>query len=193
VVGGDTPLVLFSVREWNQSVSGGDFSYDAYAQSMRKVAEKFIERGWRCRAVSTCQGVEGYTVDDSKTARHIFQGLDVEVDAAFHTPQELMNVLRSAQLVIATRMHMAIMSLITRTPVIAIAYETKSTELFNSIGAASSVVAIENVDDDWVTKVTSSEDLTSSAAILDAELLAALSADAGKPAEAVARASGLLR
>ncbi|MCC4908094.1 polysaccharide pyruvyl transferase family protein [Microbacterium sp. cx-59] len=187
----DQPLVLFSVRDWNQAVAGGDFSFESYAAAMRAAAEGFIAKGWRCQAVSTCQGVDGYAIDDSETARRIFGGLQMEINSDFHSPQELMAILRGADLVIATRMHMAIMSLITETPVIAIAYETKSTELFHSIGAPASVTAIEAVDDAWAAMVTGSDDPTATAARLDEKQLNALRANASKPAEAVALVSGL--
>ena len=50
-----------------------------------------------------------------------------------------MNLLREMDLIIATRLHMSILALISGTPVYPIAYEFKTVELYHSLG-------YENVD-----------------------------------------------
>ena len=51
---------------------------------------------------------------------------------------------------IATRMHFSIMALISQVPVIAIAYEFKTLELFESVGLGHLVIAIEDVTPQWI-------------------------------------------
>ena len=57
----------------------------------------------------------------------------VRVDGDFHTPDELLELLRDFDWVVATRMHLAILTLGVGTPVLPIAYEFKTTELFKSL------------------------------------------------------------
>src|SRR5262249_11014008 len=58
----------------------------------------------------------------------------VRVDRDFHTPQQLLELLGGFDLVVATRMHMAILALVAGTPVLPVAYEFKTAELFASLG-----------------------------------------------------------
>ncbi|MCK6068100.1 MULTISPECIES: polysaccharide pyruvyl transferase family protein [Microbacterium] len=184
----ERPIALLSVREWATPVLGESFSFTRYSAAMRAVARGLDERGWRCIAVSTCQGVEGYTIDDSATARNMFQGLSVEINSGFHTPGELMKLIRSADLVIATRMHMAIMSLISSTPVLALAYETKTLELFKSLAMPHCAVAIEEANAAWADQIVTADDPRNLAATLDHQALEDLRDRAHAPARAIADA-----
>jgi colanic acid/amylovoran biosynthesis protein len=114
------------------------------------LAERLLSRGWRVTAVSTCQGVPSYGVDDSRLAAEIFAGLDVVVDTAHHVPEDLQRLIQTADLVVTTRMHLAILSLVGGVPTLAVAYEFKTVELFRSLGLAENVVALEDIDPSWV-------------------------------------------
>ena len=100
--------------------------------------------------LSTCQGITGYH-DDSRTATAIKESLPadisarVTVDCDFHTPDELMERLRTFDWVVATRMHFAILAFGVGTPVLPIAYEFKTEELFKSLGYHSDVQRIETL------------------------------------------------
>jgi len=112
--------------------------------------------------VSTCQGIPDYWADDSKVALEIWSGLpdnikkDVIVNHSFHTTLELLGILASFDMVIATRMHMAILSLIAGTPVISIAYEFKTKELFKQLGLAEWTQDIETLETESFQKVVDS-------------------------------------
>jgi colanic acid/amylovoran biosynthesis protein len=101
--------------------------------------------------ISTCQGVPGYPFDDSELAREIRASLPadvmgaVAVDDAFHSPEDLIETISSCDFVIATRMHMAILALCAGTPVIGIAYEFKTKELFRNMGMEDLVLDIESL------------------------------------------------
>jgi len=181
------PLALLSVRSWHQGVEGGAFDFHQYGDGMREVARRLIERGWRCVAVSTCQGVASYRIDDSATAARIFAGLDVEVDTAFHSPDELVSVIAEADLVVATRMHFAILSLISGKPVHAIAYESKTTELFNGLGFPDAVTSIENVSTAWATQLMAPPDPAIRAAQLGSSQIEELRLSATRPAREIVR------
>jgi colanic acid/amylovoran biosynthesis protein len=176
---------VLSVRKWSAAVGGGDFDFQDYVQGMRDVAEFLIAEGWECIALSTCQGVNGYNVDDSVTAQEMFAGLDVVIDTAHHSPEELTAVIQSAQLVISTRMHLAILSLVARTPVLAVAYEFKTLELFKSLGIEEFVVEIERIDIEWFRERYAAMTAAPELGTLSVEALTTLSDTASSPALAV--------
>jgi colanic acid/amylovoran biosynthesis protein len=60
-------------------------------------------------------------------------------------------MMADADVVLATRMHMAILALTAGTPVVAIAYEFKTRELFRRMGLEHYVLDIESVDADALT------------------------------------------
>jgi colanic acid/amylovoran biosynthesis protein len=177
---------ILSVRSWSSTLSGEELNFDNYAESMRAIAARLIESGWECVALSTCQGVPGYRVDDAVTAREIFAGLDVQVDGSHHTPAELREILAAADLVISTRMHLAILSLTTQTPVVAVAYEFKTLELFKSLGLGEYAVEIESITSDWLNSRFEKIQLNETSSVLTNEVLHGLAAAASEPARGIA-------
>ncbi|RCS22210.1 colanic acid biosynthesis glycosyl transferase [Phyllobacterium salinisoli] len=146
-----TGRVAISVRHWNY-VKDGEGGMGRYIDSIRTIATALVrDHGKQVTFISTCQGVPEYAHDDSKTARAILAGLDpdvakhVEVDAAFHTPEQLMTLVKGFDFVVATRMHMMIMSLCVGTPVLPIAYEFKTREVAKRIGVADILLDIDTV------------------------------------------------
>jgi colanic acid/amylovoran biosynthesis protein len=103
--------------------------------------------------LSTCQGIPEYRYDDSQIGVEIFESLpttvrsQVIVDRDFHSPQDLLELLPRFDLTIATRMHMAILSLVAGVPVFPIAYEFKTQELFNRLGVGEWVQSIDQMND----------------------------------------------
>ena len=107
--------------------------------------------------ISTCQGVPEYWTDDSRVAQDICCLLPnelrrrVTIDTAFHDPRDLAEKLRGFDFAITTRMHAAMLSMVAGTPVLPIAYEFKTNELFASMGLAEWVSDIETIrEDDFV-------------------------------------------
>jgi colanic acid/amylovoran biosynthesis protein len=147
--------VAVSVRYWPffkimDAVQG----MDAYMSAMARTAEHLIEKyGASITFISTCQGVTGYTYDDSNVARDVAARIRqdllgrVIVDSRFHRPEDLMHNLKRFDLVVATRMHMAILGLVVGVPVLPISYEFKTQSLFDRLGMGEFVCDIENVAD----------------------------------------------
>jgi len=108
--------------------------------------------------------------------------VDVDVDREFHSPGGLLSELSSTGLVVTTRMHLAILSLISRVPVIAIAYEFKTLELFANLGLSDFVVKIEDVTPEWMTERIQMLLDEPGRARLSHERLAQLRAEADSPA-----------
>src|SRR5690606_16285936 len=67
----------------------------------------------------------------------------IRVDRAFRSPTQLRDAYGEFDLVIATRMHAAILSLCAGTPVVPVAYEFKTRELFDGLGMGELVDDID--------------------------------------------------
>ncbi|RCW87395.1 polysaccharide pyruvyl transferase family protein [Phyllobacterium bourgognense] len=146
-----TGRVAISVRHWNYVKGGGD-GMRRYLDSIRNIVTKLVrDQGKEVTFLSTCQGVPEYAHDDSKAANAIVAELDpeiashVSVDASFHTPEQLMALVKGFDFVVATRMHMMIMSLCVGTPVLPIAYEFKTREVAKRIGVSDVLLDIDTV------------------------------------------------
>lgn len=145
--------IAISVRNWPHfktvsSESGMKNFREALCQATQHLVEKLdVEVTY----ISTCQGIPEYWANDSEVATDIVAQLPehvrrlVTVDAAFHHPKDLLESLKSYDVVIATRMHMAILALSAGTIVFPIAYEFKTQELFNRLGLGQWVQDIETV------------------------------------------------
>lgn len=179
------PRALISVREWSRGVDAKSFSHDEYRASMRSAAKCVSEEGLEAVAMSTCQGVPRYAYDDSALAVQYFRGLQVRVDREFHTPRALLSEVANSQLVITTRMHLAIMALLSGVPVIAVAYEFKTLELFQDLGLGEHVRTIEAVSPKWMEEQVQAARSMPSDFILDEGQRHDLAQSAGLPAQLI--------
>jgi colanic acid/amylovoran biosynthesis protein len=148
-----TGRVAISVRDWSY-VRGGEDGMSRYIDAVRRMTVALVGQGREVTFVSTCQGVPEYAHDDSRTAEAIVAGLEpsvarhVTVDARFHSPEELMELAKGFDFVVATRMHMMILSLCVGTPVLPIAYEFKTKELAARLGIADVLLDIDTISGD---------------------------------------------
>jgi colanic acid/amylovoran biosynthesis protein len=140
----EQPRVAVSVRAWTHFPDGdGELRFERYLEAMAGLARHLVERrGARVTFVSTCQGVPEYPHDDSVVADAIATRLPgsvlghVCVDRDHRDPRALMARLGEFDLVVATRMHAAILSWAGGTPVLPIAYERKTADLAETLGIA---------------------------------------------------------
>lgn len=148
--------VAISVREWKhfKTVEPSQ-GMDRYYEALRALSDHLVEKyDAEITFLSTCQGMTEYWTDDSREAQKIVEGLSpntrasVSVDSAFHSPAVLARTLKDFDLVIATRMHMAILALTVGTPVLPIAYEFKMRELFQRLAQERWVQDIEAITGD---------------------------------------------
>ncbi|HEX8639912.1 MAG TPA: polysaccharide pyruvyl transferase family protein [Allosphingosinicella sp.] len=148
--------VAVSVRDWSFPGSPDpEQARSRYLQALGAAVSHLVRaHGARVTLISTCQGVPEYWTDDSAVAAAIAATLpedvraSVELDRAFHAPETLIETLAGFDFVLATRMHMAILSLCSGTPVLPIAYEFKTLELFRRLGLGDLVSDIEAVGAD---------------------------------------------
>lgn len=148
------PKIAISVRDW-QFFKTVDPSVgrERYLQAIRAVSNHLVkEYGADITFISTCQGIPEYWTDDSKVASEIVENLpdslasSIVLDKSFHSPLELAEILSSYDFVISTRLHMAILSLGAGTPVLPIAYEFKTQELFKHLDQGQWTLDIEDID-----------------------------------------------
>lgn len=112
------------------------------------------ERGAQVTFVSTCQGIERYWTDDSRVAVAVSDLLpdDVRahcvVDRGFHDTEDLRAVLAKQDLVVANRLHGAILTLSVGVPVVPVEYEFKTREVFRQLEQEEAVYSIDDVTRD---------------------------------------------
>lgn len=148
--------VAVSVRRWTHfqghDPAGGTQRYEAAVAGA--VTALVRDQGAEVVFLSTCQGIPDYLYDDSLVAERIFERLEpdvrraVSVDHGFHSPTALMTALREFDFAISTRMHMAILGLCAGLPVLPIAYEFKTTELYKALGQGQWVSDISAIERD---------------------------------------------
>lgn len=151
---GRRPRVAVSVRRWThfegRNPTAGTERYEAAVAGA--VDALVRERNAEVVFLSTCQGVPEYLYDDSQIADRICARLDARarsavcVDHGFRGPAALMDTLREFDFAISTRMHMAIMGLCVGLPVLPIAYEFKTAELYKAMGEGDWVTDISAID-----------------------------------------------
>lgn len=157
--GFSSPLkVAISVRNWQYfKTVNSDFGREKYLRSIAKATEHLVNKyGARVTFISTCQGIPEYWTDDSEVALEITQKISttiidsITVDRDFHSPTQLLEILKSFDFVVSTRLHMAILSLGVGTPVLPIAYEFKTKELFKNLGQEELVLDIESINEELI-------------------------------------------
>ena len=152
----DSLRVAISVREWRHfATTSAQDGMAAYFRALATVVEWLVrDMGAKVTFLSSCQGIPEYWTDDSRAASQVVAALDPEVagkvriDSQFREPSALLDTLGEFDLVIATRMHVAILSLCAGVPVVAIAYEFKTKQLFDSLGLQALVTDIETLTAD---------------------------------------------
>lgn len=146
--------IAISVRNWPyfKSVTPA-IGMERFKDTLGAVTKYLVEKhNAEITYVSTCQGIPEYSFDDAKVASEIVNSLpdsiqkNIIVNDKFNHAKQLLKSLKEYDIVIATRMHMAILSLAAGTPVFPIAYEFKTQELFERLGLGEWVQDIENVN-----------------------------------------------
>ncbi|GAA4303690.1 polysaccharide pyruvyl transferase family protein [Nibribacter koreensis] len=150
-----TPFrIIISVRDWPYfKFKGVEEGTVDYYSSIAALCEYVVqELDGEVVFISTCQGIQEYWYDDSLVAEKIFSLLPekvktkVIVDRSFNKPEKLKEVMQSADIAISTRMHSAIQALSVGIPVLPIAYEFKTKELFKKLIDEEFILDIESLE-----------------------------------------------
>lgn len=149
-----TPKIAISVRDWSYfKTVDPAIGIARYIQALVALTVHLVDKYQaEITYISSCQGIKEYWKDDSEFALKITTQLPeqvakfVTVNRDFHNPETLIKIIGEYDLVIATRLHMAILSLGAGVPVFAIAYEFKTEELFCKLGQSEWLIDIEEID-----------------------------------------------
>lgn len=148
-----TCQIEISVRHSRHHAAGPPGA-ERYLDSVAAAVTRLAERGDEIVFMSPCQGVPEFSTDDSRCAQEVLDRCDdatrgrCHVDADFHTPAELTEVIAGFDAVISTRMHGAIVALGTAVLVLPTAYEFKTHELFAALGLSEWVTDIDEMEPD---------------------------------------------
>lgn len=148
-----SPKVAISVRAWKHFKSVDPvLGEQRYVEALQALTIYLVEKyNAEIVYISTCQGIPEYQTDDSQMAMKIVEPLpemikkSIKINREFHAPEDFMKMVQKCDVMVATRMHAAILALGAGTPVLPIAYEFKITELFNRLGQGQWTQNIENI------------------------------------------------
>lgn len=148
--------VGISVREWRYFKSrSAEEGMATYRNAVAAICEYITTQlHGTVTFISTCQGVRNYRFDDSEAAEKVYALLSEEakrrttVNKAFHTPEALKEIIPDFDVVISTRMHFAIQALTIGVPVMPIAYEFKTKELFRKFLNTKFIFDIDTMDEE---------------------------------------------
>jgi colanic acid/amylovoran biosynthesis protein len=151
---GERPKIAISVRNWTRYKEGNAAErVNSYKETMATAAVHCVSHlGADVTFVSTCQGIPEYWNNDALTATEVIDQIPAEfrsrvaLDDRYRAPDEMIKLLAGFDAVVATRMHMAILSFCAGTPALGIAYEFKTTELFAGLGIPQWSESIESLD-----------------------------------------------
>jgi len=114
--------------------------YGHYVRTLAAFADWLVERGYDVRFFATQLLVDHQVIDD---VRHVMKHDGTQ--ASVRSFDDLVAVIDGLDLVVATRYHGTLFSLMRRKPVLSIAYHRKSIELMAQMGLAEYAVDIELV------------------------------------------------
>lgn len=126
-----------SVRDWTYDKR----SSTHFRNMIFEMAEICLDKGFKVEFISTCQGIDNY-IDDSALASSIAERLlskykqtsSIKVDNKAHSLEDLCSRISTYRLVIGTRLHMCLLSLLQCVPAFNISYESKGKECYDYMG-----------------------------------------------------------
>ena len=147
----DRPLVSMSVRRWGfYDTVDASVGHRSYLQVMARSADYLVKAiNATIVFISTCTDFGGYDNDDRIVAREVISMMmcanAAKIVEGEYSPEELKGMLGQMDMHIGTRMHSNIFALSMGVPVVAVAYEFKTTGLMRFFDLEKYVCNIENI------------------------------------------------
>jgi polysaccharide pyruvyl transferase WcaK-like protein len=149
-VGGPRLVGIVPRQWWFPGRTDPSAAYARYLDALAQVARSLVERGCSVDLIIQSNGPT-HRGDDRIAARAINESLTRELPIVDLDPAESANdaIRRYGRydLLIATRMHAAIMGLLAGTPTLAVAYEWKTHGVFETLGLSDWVIDIADIDE----------------------------------------------
>lgn len=142
---GINPMPVFDDAYWPE---GDPPAYGHYVRTLASFADWLVERGYGVRFFATQLLVDHRVIDGVRGLMRLTStagGGGRIVADRIHSVDELVSVIDGLDLVVATRYHGTLFSLIRHKPVLSIAYQRKSIELMAQMGLADYAIEIGRV------------------------------------------------
>lgn len=136
--GSNRPLVAITARTLAPFDGLLGIDQSSYERAFAGLVDRLIEAGYDVLALATCTGIDSYHRDDRMVALRI--GQQVSQPAHFRVAMNefddlaLGARLRGCELLVATRLHSAIIAMNFGTPALTLAYEHKSRGMLEDMG-----------------------------------------------------------
>lgn len=144
----DVAVGVMSYKGWNVAGPAADAIYATYLQKMVWLTGQLLDSGLRVRLLIGNRG------SDVKAVRHLREALAAHPQAArgalvaadIQTHDDVLREIGASDLVVASRFHNILKSILLGRPAISIGYARKNDELMNVMGLAAYCHAIEQFD-----------------------------------------------
>lgn len=136
--GSERPLLAITARVLAPFDQLLGITQAEYETAFAGLIDRFIDAGYNVLALSTCTGIDSYHRDDRMVALNI--GKQVDKPAHYQVVMDELDDLelgayfRACDLLVATRLHSAIIAMNFGTPALAMAYEHKSIGTLRDMG-----------------------------------------------------------
>ncbi|WP_423823587.1 polysaccharide pyruvyl transferase family protein [Salinisphaera sp. SPP-AMP-43] len=147
----ERPIVAITARMLAPFDALLNVSQAQYEAAFAHLVEALIAAGYNVLALSTCTGIDSYHRDDRMVGLRI--GDRLESAAHYHVLMDEIDdlmlgaYLRACDLLVATRLHSAIIAMNFGTPAIALAYEHKSTGILRDMQLSELSAGIDELID----------------------------------------------
>ncbi len=146
--------IAVTVRQWLEPES-----QQKYEKAIAAIIDTLVKKEKVHIVIVPHVNAPKYNEDDNVVSESILklvQNRDaVSIDNTIHSPKQAMQFFQKCELLIGTRMHSVILSLVSGTPAIAIEYEHKTGGIMKDLGLSEYVFKFASLDSDMVTKKAS--------------------------------------
>lgn len=146
--------IAMTVRELAGFAQRLGLNQTQYENAFARLADHFVSRGYEVCFFSTCTAIDGYRYDDRMVAlsvkKRCQQPEHIYVEMAELNDVELGEALAGCDLIIATRLHSAIIAMNFGTVAIALNYEHKSRGIFQQMGIAELSYDFQSLSDNTI-------------------------------------------
>ncbi|AMV39210.1 polysaccharide pyruvyl transferase family protein [Planctomyces sp. SH-PL62] len=147
---GINPLPFHDARYWAED---NPFVYQRYIKKLALFAQSLIRDGYIVYLIPTQVIADSQVVHDIELLirnEHPLTPVSSLICPPVQSLEDLLDVISRTDLVFASRFHGVVLSLVSSKPVIALAYNKKTSELMTDVGMGDYVSDIDQFDTEWM-------------------------------------------